>query len=172
MAHVYVTRELPFPALDRLRAEHEVDVWPERLPPPPDELRRRAAGADGLLTMLTDRVDAELLDAAPHVRAIANLAVGTDNIDLTAAAERGVAVGSTPDVLTDATADLTWALILAAARRTSEAERFLREGNFDRWGYRMFWGMGLSGKQLGILGLGRIGRAVAAATSTLSTPTA
>src|SRR5918912_690765 len=96
MARVVVTRELPFPALDRLRAAHEVETWPESDPPPPAALRELAARADGLLTMLTDRVDAELLDGAPQLRAVANLAVGTDNIDLEAARERGIAVGSTP----------------------------------------------------------------------------
>src|SRR5919201_445895 len=117
MARVFVTRALPFPALDRLRAAHEVDEWPGELPPSPDELRAGAAGAEGLLTLVTDRVDAAVLAAAPRLRAIANMAVGTDNIDLAAAAARGIPVGNTPGVLTDATADLAFALLLALARR-------------------------------------------------------
>src|SRR3954466_7348709 len=95
MASVFVTRDLPFPALERLKAEHEVDVWEERTPPPPDVLRERAARADALLTTVTERVDGDLLDAAPSVKAIANLAVGTDNIDLEAAKERKIPVGNT-----------------------------------------------------------------------------
>jgi glyoxylate reductase len=158
---VYVTRQLPFPALDRLRAAHAVDVWPERLPPPREALLRAAAGADGLLTMLTDRVDAELLDAAPQLRAVANLAVGTDNIDLAAAAERGVAVGSTPDVLTDATADLAFALLLAAARRLPQGAEFVRAGEWVTWEPAGDLGADVSGATLGIVGWGRIGQAVA-----------
>src|SRR3954447_488367 len=112
MRRVFVTRELPFDALDRLRHAHDGGVWAEPGPPPPTVLRERASRAEGLLTMLTDRVDAELLDACPDLRAVANMAVGTDNIDLEAAAARGIAVGNTPDVLTDATADLAIALML------------------------------------------------------------
>ena len=130
MRRVFVSRDLPFPALDRLRAEHEVDVWEERTPPPPEELLERAQRADALLTTVTERVDGDLFDAAPSVRAVANLAVGTDNIDLEAAAERGIPVGNTPDVLTDATADIAFALLLAVARRIIEGEREVREG---RW---------------------------------------
>src|SRR5687768_150024 len=115
MARVFVTRELPFPALDALDAAHEVDVWPHDTPPPHPDLQRRASEADGLLTLITDRVDAALLDAAPRLKAIANMGVGTDNIDVEAAAARGIAVGNTPGVLTDATADLAFALILALA---------------------------------------------------------
>jgi glyoxylate reductase len=161
MARVFVTRELPFPALDRLRAVHEVEVWPERLPPPADALRTAAADADGLLTMLTDRVDAELLDAAPRLRAVANLAVGTDNVDLEAAAARGVAVGRTPDVLTDATADLAFALILAAARRLAQGAAAVRAGEWVTWEPAGDLGVEVSGATLGIVGWGRIGQAVA-----------
>src|SRR4051794_33190431 len=105
MAQVFVTRELPGDALDRLRAAHDVDLWTGGLPPHPTELRDRVAGADGLLCLLTDRVDAQLLEAAPRLRAVANYAVGSDNIDLDAAAARGIPVGVTPGVLTAATAD-------------------------------------------------------------------
>jgi glyoxylate reductase len=161
MARVFVTRALPFAALDRLRAAHDVDVWPDPEPPPPAALRERAAGADALLTMLTDRVDAQLLDAAPGLRAVANLAVGTDNIDLDAARERGVAVGSTPGVLTDATADLAMALILAITRRLPEGEARVREGRWGPWQPAQDLGSDLAGATLGVVGFGRIGRALA-----------
>jgi glyoxylate reductase len=161
MARVFVTRELPFPALDRLRAAHEVDVWPDPDPPPPAALRERAATADGLLTMLTDRVDAALLDAAPGLKAIANLAVGTDNIDLEATAARGVPVGNTPEVLTDATADLTLALMLALMRRLPEGEARVREGRWGAWQPAEDLGSDLAGRTLGVVGWGRIGQAVA-----------
>ena len=123
MARCFVTRRLPFPALDRLRARHEVDVWPERLPPPYEELVARAAHAEGLLTLLTDRVDASLIDRCPHLRAISNYAVGYDNVDLEAASARGIPVGNTPDVLTDATADLAFALLLAARAQPARGGR-------------------------------------------------
>jgi glyoxylate reductase len=161
MAHVFVTRDLPGGALDRLAAEHEVDVWPERTPPPPDVLRARAAPAQGLLSLLTDRIDAALLDACPELRVIANHAVGVDNIDLDAARVRGIAVGNTPDVLTETTADLAFALILAAARRLPEAERAVREGEWLTWEPGWLLGRDVHGATLGIVGYGRIGRAVA-----------
>jgi glyoxylate reductase len=161
MPRVFVTRELPFPALDRLRAAHEVEVWPARMPPPPEALREAAARAEGLLTMLTDRVDAELLDLAPNLRAVANLAVGTDNIDLEAAASHGIAVGRTPDVLTDATADLAFALLLAAARRLAQGADFVRSGEWVTWEPAGDLGVEVTGATLGIVGWGRIGQAVA-----------
>jgi glyoxylate reductase len=161
MARVFVSRELPFDAVDRLRAAHDVDVWPQPEPPPPAVLQERAAAADGLLTMLTDRVDGALLDAAPSVRAVANMAVGTDNIDLEAAASRGVAVGNTPGVLTDATADLAMALLLAIARRLPEGHARVREGRWGPWQPAQDLGSDLAGATLGIVGWGRIGQAVA-----------
>jgi glyoxylate reductase len=161
MARVFVTRELPFPALDRLRDAHDVDVWPEPEPPPPEELRRRAADADALLTMLTDKVDDALFDAAPSVKAVANLAVGIDNIDLEAARRRGVAVGNTPDVLTAATADLALALLLASARGILAGEARVRAGAWGTWQPAQDLGADVSGATLGIVGLGRIGGAVA-----------
>src|SRR6266542_1442686 len=108
MARVFVTRRLPGEALGRLGAEHELDVWPERLPPPPDVLRERARRAHGLLCLLTDRIDADLIGACPDLRVISNYAVGSDNVDVAAAAARGIPVGITPDVLTEATADLSF----------------------------------------------------------------
>jgi glyoxylate reductase len=161
LARVFVTRALPFPALDRLRAEHEVDLWDHLTPPPADALREHAARADALLTMLTERVDAALFDAAPSVRAVANMAVGTDNIDLDAAAERGIPVGNTPGVLTDATADIAFALLLAIARRLPEAEREVREGRWPLWHPTHMLGGDLAGMTLGIVGWGRIGQAMA-----------
>jgi glyoxylate reductase len=161
VAHCFVTRELPGPALDRLRAAHEVDVWPGRMPPSPEDLARRAAPAEGLLTLVTDRVDARLLDAAPRLRAIANYAVGYDNIDVAAATARGIPVGNTPDVLTDATADLTFALLLAAARKLPPAIEQVRSGDWVTWEPGHHLGAEVHGATLGIIGFGRIGRAVA-----------
>jgi glyoxylate reductase len=161
MARCVVTRRLPGPALDRLAAVHEVEVWPGELPPPADELRALAASSEGLLCLLTDRIDGALLDAAPRLRAIANYAVGTDNVDLAAAAARGVPVGVTPDVLTDATADLTMALLLAAARHLPDAREVVLAGRWRTWDPQAFLGLELSGATLAIVGAGRIGRAVA-----------
>src|SRR3954447_4970362 len=161
MARVFVTRRIVGDALDRLAAGHDVDVWPEALPPSPAELRARAATADALLCLLTDRIDAALLDACPHLRVVSNYAVGTDNVDLEACAARGIPVGRTPDVLTDATADLAWALILAVARRIPEAVLAVRDGEWRTWEPARWLGIGLAGRTLGVLGFGRIGRAVA-----------
>ena len=161
MARCFVTRALPGTALDRLRGAHETDVWSGRLPPSPRDLRARAAEAEGLLTLLTDRVDADLLDAAPHLKAISNYAVGTDNIDLAAAGARGIPVGNTPDVLTDATADLTFALLLAAARHLRQATEAVRHGDWLTWEPGRYLGAAMTGATLGIVGFGRIGRAVA-----------
>jgi glyoxylate reductase len=161
MARVFVTRRLPGIALKRLAAEHEVDVWPERTPPAPDELRAGVAEAEGLLCTLTDRVDAELLAAAPRLRVISNYAVGFDNVDVAAAAARGIPVGNTPDVLTETTADLAFALILAAARRLPEGIAAVRAGEWLTWEPDWLLGHDVHDATLGIVGLGRIGRAVA-----------
>jgi glyoxylate reductase len=161
MARVVITRRLPGKALERLHAEHDVEVWPERLPPAPERLRELASDADGLLTLVTDQVDGELLDAAPRLRAIANYGVGTDNIDLEAATARGIRVGNTPDVVTDATADLAWALLLALARRIPRGEADVRAGEWKTWEPSRILGADVTGATLGIVGYGRIGRAVA-----------
>ncbi len=162
MARCFVTRQLPGAALQRLATEHEVEVWPQRLPPTPAELHDRAATAEGLLSLLTDRIDAALLEACPHLRIISNYAAGVDNIDLAAAAVRGIAVGHTPDVLTEATADLTFALLMAAARKLPEALADARAGQWLTWEPARYLGASVYGATLGIVGLGRIGRAVAA----------
>jgi glyoxylate reductase len=161
MARCFVTRRLPGPALARLQAVHEVEVWEERLPPSPEELVRHAADVEGLITLLTDRVDAELIEACPRLRTISNYAVGYDNIDLAAASRRGISVGNTPDVLTDATADLTFALLLAAARKLPEAVRSVEDGDWLTWEPARYLGAAVWGATLGIVGMGRIGRAVA-----------
>jgi len=161
MARCFVTRELPGGAIERLRAEHDVELWSERLPPSPDELRVHTRAAEGLLCLLTDRVDRELIHAAPDLRAISNYAVGSDNIDLHAAAERGIPVGITPDVLTEATADMAFALLLAAARRLVEADADARRGEWKTWEPARLLGQDVHGRRLGIVGYGRIGRAVA-----------
>lgn len=161
MARCFVTRDLPGPALERLRAAHDVEVWPQRTAPPREELLRGAATADGLLAMLTDAVDAELIAGAPKLRAISNYAVGTDNIDIAAASARGIPVGNTPDVLTDSTADLAVALMLAVARRLPEGERLVRAGEWKTWEPAFMLGRDLHSATVGIVGAGRIGNAVA-----------
>ena len=161
MSRCFVARRIPGPALDRLLEAHDVDVWPHRLPPTPEELREHAAGVEGLLTLLTDKVDAALLDAAPDLRAISNYAVGTDNVDLEAATARGIPVGNTPDVLTDATADLAFALLLALARRLPEGEHDVRNGQWVTFEPDRNLGAEVTGATLGIVGFGRIGRSVA-----------
>jgi glyoxylate reductase len=159
-ARVFVTRQLPGTALERLEAEHDVEVWPERTPPPRDELLARAAELDGLLSLLTDPVDAELIQAAPRLRAISNYAVGVDNVDLEAAAARGIPVGNTPDVLTESTADLALALMLGIARRLAEGEAFVKAGEWITWEPGLMLGRDLHGATVGIVGYGRIGQAV------------
>jgi len=160
MARCFVTREIPGTAVERLAAEHEVEVWPERLPPTPDELRARLAGAEGLLCMLTDPIDRALIDAAPELRAISTYAVGTDNIDLAAASERGIPVGHTPDVLTETSADLALALMLAVMRRIPEGDAEVRAGEWLTWEPARLLGHDLHRATVGIVGLGRIGQAV------------
>jgi lactate dehydrogenase-like 2-hydroxyacid dehydrogenase len=159
---VFVARILPDEGLDPIRADCEADIWPDELPPPRDELLRRIAGCDGVLTLLTDRVDDEFLDAAGgQLRVVSNYAVGFDNVDVAACARRGVAVGNTPGVLTETTADLAWALLMAAARRLPEGDRYVRDGRWMTWGPLLLLGPDVHGATIGIVGFGRIGQAVA-----------
>lgn len=161
MARCFVTRQLPGSALERLASQHEVEIWPERLPPTAAELRERASDTEGLLCLLTDQVDAELIAACPKLRVISNYAVGCDNIDVAAATARGIAVGNTPDVLTEATADLTFALLLAAARNLVAAHENVRTRDWLTWEPAGLLGADVHGATLGIVGYGRIGQAVA-----------
>jgi glyoxylate reductase len=158
---VFVTRRLPGGALERLAAEHEVEVWPGQMPPGRGELLARAPELDGLLSLLTDLVDAELIAAAPRLRAISNFAVGVDNVELEAAAERGIPVGNTPGVLTDTTADLAVALMLGIARRLAQGDAYVRRGDWVTWETGLLLGHDLHGATVGIVGFGRIGQAVA-----------
>jgi glyoxylate reductase len=161
VARVIVTRPLVGQALERLRQEHDVTVRESDMPPARTELLELVADAEGLLTLLTERVDAELLEAAPQLRVVSNYAVGFDNIDIAACAARGVAVGTTGAVLTDATADLAMALLLASARNLVEARDDARAGRWRTWEPQGWAGLELRGARLVIVGAGRIGRAVA-----------
>ncbi|MCH8064856.1 MAG: D-glycerate dehydrogenase [Chloroflexi bacterium] len=158
---VYVTRQLPGDALDRLREQAQVDIWGDDLPPPRDELLAALAEAEGLICLLTDNIDAGLLQEAPNLRAISTMAVGYDHIDIEAATANGVLVTHTPGVLTETTADFTFALLLSAARRLPEGERAVREGRWSSWSPSFLLGRDVHGATLGIVGLGEIGLAVA-----------
>ena len=157
---VLLTRRIPSSIFSKLEAACDVQLEETALTP--EQLHDRIRDKQGLISVLTDRVDDALLDAAPDLKVVANIAVGYDNIDVPAASRRGVVVTNTPDVLTEATAELTWALILAAARRIGEGERLIRRGAWKGWAIDFMLGTELRGKQLGIIGRGRIGRAVAA----------
>jgi glyoxylate reductase len=158
---VFVARRLPGRAVDRLRAEHDVEVWEGSLPPGKEELLARAPELDGLLTLLTDPVDSDLIAAAPSLLAISNYAVGVDNVDLAAATERGIPVGNTPGVLTESTADLALALMLGIGRRIVEGDAYVRRGEWRTWEPGLLLGRDLHGATVGVVGFGRIGRAVA-----------
>ncbi|MGP1673988.1 MAG: 2-hydroxyacid dehydrogenase [Candidatus Limnocylindrales bacterium] len=159
---VFVSRIIPDEGLAVIRRACTVDLWQHELPPPRDELLRRVAGCDGVLTLLTDRVDDEFLDAAgPQLRVVSNYAVGFDNVDVAACARRGIPVGNTPGVLTDTTADLAFALLMAAARRVAEGDRYVRAGHWQTWGPMLLMGPDVHGATIGIVGFGRIGQAVA-----------
>jgi glyoxylate reductase len=161
VALCFVTRELPGPAIGRLAKRHRVDVWPERLPPSPEQLREHLTGVHGLITTVSDRIDEATLDAGSDLEAIANFAVGYDNIDIAAARRHKIAVGNTPDVLTDATADLAFALLLAVARRLPQGIDTVRGGDWVTWEPGRDLGFAVHGATLGIIGGGRIGQAVA-----------
>ena len=162
MAKVVVTGKIPAVALERLRAEHTVDAWEDESPISRDELLKRVAGADSIVSLLTEKIDAELLDAAgKQLRSVSNVAVGYNNIDVPACRERNVLVTNTPGVLTDATADIAMALILMSTRRLAEGERVIRAQQPWQWGMFYMLGSSIQGSQLGIVGMGQIGAAVA-----------
>ena len=159
---VFVTRVIPDKGLDMLRDFCEVDLWEDELPPSRDELMKRVRGTEGLLTLLTDKIDDEAMDAAgKQLKVISNHAVGFDNIDVQAATARKIPVGNTPDVLTDATADFAFALMMAAGRRLIEADHYVREGKWKTWGPKLLLATEMKGATLGLIGFGRIGKAVA-----------
>jgi glyoxylate reductase len=158
---VLLTRRLPSLVLARLEQACDLDLYTGERPIPREELLARVRGKHALLCLLTDRVDRDVLTAGADLKVIANIAVGFDNVDVAAARELGIPVTNTPDVLTEATAELTWALILAATRRIAEGDRLVRRGGWNGWALDFMLGMELRGKQLGVVGLGRIGSAVA-----------
>ena len=162
MAKVVITGKIPQVAVERLRAEHDVTSWDADVTIERAELLGRVNGAEALLSLLTEKVDAELLDAAgPQLKVVSNVAVGYNNIDVKACTDRGIKVTNTPGVLTEATADIAMALILAATRRLAEGERVIRSQTPWQWGMFYMLGMGIQGRQLGIVGMGQIGIATA-----------
>jgi glyoxylate reductase len=161
MHEILVTRRLPSSVLNKLRQIGSVDLYSGEVAIPADELRARIAGKDALVCLLTERVDRTIIDAASSLKIVANVALGYNNIDVSYARSRGIAVTNTPDVLTESVADFTWALILAMTRRLSEGERLVRRGEWKGWALDLMLGMELRGKQLGLVGYGRIARAVA-----------
>jgi gluconate 2-dehydrogenase len=156
-----VTRQVFDEVLQALSAAYEIEANPDDALWSADELRARAAGCDALFVVASDRVDAALLDACPRLRIVATGSVGHNHIDLAACARRGIVVSNTPDVLTEATADMAWALLMATARRVCESEHWLRAGQWGRWAWDQFLGADVHGATLGIVGMGRIGSAVA-----------
>jgi glyoxylate reductase len=158
---VFVTRQIPDVGLERIRVACEAEVWPDPLPPPAEVLRRKAADCEGLVALLTDRIDAALLDAAPRLKVVSNFAVGFNNVDVAAATARGIAVGNTPGVLTDATADMAFCLLIAAARRLVESHQYTLSGRWKTWEPLGHLGQDLAGRTVGVIGMGRIGFALA-----------
>jgi glyoxylate reductase len=158
---IYVTRRLPEPAMQALLEACEVAIWDQEVPPPYEVIAQEIADKEALFCLLTDRIDAALMDAAPGLKVISQCAVGYDNIDLSAATARGIPVGNTPGVLTDATADFAFTMLMAAARRIGEAIDYVREGRWQTWGLTLLLGQSVYGATLGIVGLGRIGQALA-----------
>ena len=159
---IFVSREIPSAGLDRITQLCEADVWRDPMPPPRETLLERISGCEGVVTMLTEQVDAEFFDAAgPQLNVVSNYAVGYNNIDVGEASRRGVRVGNTPGVLTEATANMAVCLLLAAARRIGEAADYVRSGHWKTWQPMGHIGLDLEGRTLGIVGMGRIGSAVA-----------
>jgi len=161
-SEVFVTRAIPDKGFDMIRDFCDVDLWPGELPPTRPELLQHVRGVDGLLCLLTDKIDGEVMDeAGRQLKVISNYAVGVDNIDVNAATARKIPVGNTPDVLTDATADFAFTLMMAAGRRLLEAERYVRAGKWKTWGPMLLLGVDMKEATLGLVGFGRIGKAMA-----------
>jgi glyoxylate reductase len=160
-ARVFVTRIIPEVGLSRIKAATDAEVWPDSLPPPAVVLKQKLASCDGLVSLLTDTLDGPVLDLAPRLKVISNYAVGFNNIDVPAATERGIAVGNTPGVLTDATADMAFCLLIAAARRIVEGHLYTLSGKWKTWEPLGHLGQDLQGRTIGIVGMGRIGFALA-----------
>ena len=159
---VFVTRVIPDKGLDLVKEACEVDLWEGDLPPSRDELLKRVKGVDGLLSLLTEKIDGELIDAAgSQLKVISNMAVGFDNVDVNAATIRKIPIGNTPDVLTDATADFAFALMMSAGRNLLGGDRYVRSGQWQTWSPMLLLGMELKNATLGLIGFGRIGKAVA-----------
>ncbi|HEY7423654.1 MAG TPA: D-glycerate dehydrogenase [Gemmataceae bacterium] len=158
---VFVTRRIPAAGLDRIRQQCDAEIWPEQMPPSYEFLKQKIAACDGLVSLLTDRIDAALMDAAPRLKVVSNYAVGFNNIDVPAATARGIAVGNTPGVLTDATADMAFCLLIAAARRLVDSVDYARADQWKTWEPLGHLGQDLAGRTLGVLGMGRIGYALA-----------
>ena len=159
---VFVTRLIPEAGLEMITDFCDADVWEGELPPPREVLLSRVQGVDGLLSLLTDRIDVQVMDAAgPGLKVISNYAVGFDNVDVSEATRRGIPVGHTPGVLTDTTADFAFALLMAAARRVVEGDKFTRMGRWKTWGPKLLLGHDVTGATLGIIGFGRIGKGMA-----------
>src|SRR3954463_977203 len=165
MPSILVTRKLPSSVISKLEAAGAVEVYAGEGVMPPEELRARVAGKTALVSMLTEQIDRAVIDAGSALKVVANVAVGYNNIDVPYARSRGVVVTNTPDVLTDSVADFTWAMILAITRRLGEGERVLRRGAWKGWALDFMLGAELRGKQLGLVGFGRIAQAVAARAS-------
>jgi len=158
---IFVTRKIPEAGLELLKKEHEVDVYQYDRIPTKEEIIKGLKGKDGLLCLLSDPIDEEVINSNPKLKMISNYAVGYDNIDVKAATKRGIPISNTPGVLTDATAEMAWALLFSVARRMVEGDSFARSGKFNGWGPMLMLGQGVSNKTLGIIGTGRIGAAVA-----------
>jgi glyoxylate reductase len=158
---ILISRLLPEEALAQARSRAAVDIHEADKPLERSELIARLRGRQGLVCLITDTIDVPLLDACPGLKVVSNVAVGFNNIDVAAATQRGVVVTNTPDVLTETTADFAWTLLMATARRVVEADRYVREGKFTQWEYMLLLGGDIHGKTLGIVGFGRIGRAMA-----------
>jgi glyoxylate reductase len=158
---VFITRQIPQAVLDLLQDQVELEIWMQNEPPPYTILLEKVQNIDGLLCLLTDKIDQQLITNAPHLKVISQMAVGYDNIDLNFATNKGIPVGNTPGVLTEATADLTWALLMAITRRITEGQEYIKQGKWTTWQPMGLLGADFVGATLGIIGMGRIGQAIA-----------